>query len=799
MNRFLAASCPLPRRLALLLVTAGALCAQTAPAPTPAPARPPASAPAPADTETVQLLDFVVTSSRDVGYQSTHAAEVTRMNTAIEDIPMNVTVLNQQFIEDTLARTTENVLEYVPGFVATSNNDAWTVRGFGNANTKFINGFLQTESIGTVSVANIDRVEVLKGPAAVLFGQGGYAATVNRVTKRPLDRPEVTFSGGYGPLDTWRFELDATGPIGGKDSPFLYRVTGVFDEGEYYRRITHGEKAYSAAVTWKLAKDTRLTLEYLYVKEEDGGAVWRQPMWRGEPRGFTLPDGTFLDYGDNRQGYSAPGDFRRWERGFGMLDLQHAFTPNLQLRVQAAYDTKDQLYDETQPEQGSLTFLKDAVLMPKRWRVRIQDVENYRSRNELLARFSTGPAKHRALLGFSWDQADGLVWNRDGIYNRGGLASTAATLNQRWPTGNVGSRLNFYPNLTLAEFLVDMRRAGFNPNMIPPVNVMNPALSPPVQGKADRPPLPTTSARNLDKTRNTEFYLADIVSFMDDRLFVTGGVRHTKTADRRFNTTTNLVTFDSTADSTTYSTGLVYHLNREKSLTFYANANSSFIPTFVRQPDGSALDPEEGQQREFGMRFSLAEDRIQGLVSLYEIEQQNVTQDDPSRTDGDWFIQIAGLRSRGAEFSLNARFTENWSVMGGYSYTDSRDSQTRARTLYAPLHMFTAFNKYSIRSGKLKGLDVGFGSIYTGERPIDPTPLTSLGGITNTPSWVMQGEWRFDLILRYALPGKGRFKYVLGMKVQNLLDNQEIYKLADSNSVQRQPGRTIQTTLRIRF
>jgi iron complex outermembrane recepter protein len=776
----------------LLAAVGGVLCAQTASPPKPAPS------PAPEDPSAVELSAFEVTTGRDIGYQSTHAAEVTRMNTPISDIPMNVIVLNQEFIEDTLARTTENVLEYVPGFVPTSNNDSWTVRGFGNANTKFLNGFLQQESIGTVSVANVERVEVLKGPAAVLFGQGGYAATVNRVTKRPRDKAETTLRGGYGPLDTWRFELDTTGPIGAASSPFRYRVTGVYDDGEYYRRISHGEKAYSGVVSWQIARDTRLTAEYLYVKEEDGGAVWRQPMFRAEPKGFALADGTFLAYGDNRQGYSAPGDFRRWEREFAMVDLQHAFSRNLQLRVQFAYDTKDQLYDETQPEQGSLTFLKDAVLMPKRWRVRIQDVENYRSRNELLARFATGAARHRALLGFSWDQSDGLAWNRDGSYNRGGLSQTAAALNQRWPTGNVGSRFNQYPNLTLADFLGDIRRAGFNPNMVPPVNVMNPSVSSAVPAKADRPPLPA-GARNLDLTRNTEFYAADIVSFFEERLFVTGGVRHTKTADRRINSTSGVTTFDSRADSTTFSTGVVYHLNREKTLTLYANANSSFVPTFVRQPDGAALDPEEGQQKEFGVRFSVVDDRIQGLVSVYEIEQQNVTQDDPSRTDDDWFIQVEGIRSRGAELNLNARFTRSWSIMGGYAYNDSRDTRTGVRSMYAAYHMFTAFNKYAFRSGPLKGLDLGVGSIFIGDRPIDPAVLTSLGGIANTPSWTMPGEWRYDLVVRYALPLKGRVKYVLGAKVQNVLDNQEIYKLADSNSVQRQPGRTIQTSLSVRF
>lgn len=772
-------------RLLLSLLPA-TLLAQVAPAPRP-----------PAPGETVALSAFEVTTARDIGYQSTHAAEVTRMNTAIGDIPMNVTVLNQAFLEDTLARSTEDVLEYVPGFVPTSNNDSWTVRGFANANTKFLNGFLQQESIGKVSLANVERVEVLKGPAAVLYGQGGYAATVNRVTKRPLPRNETSVRANAGPVESWRAELDTSGPVGSAASPVRYRLTAVYDDGYYYRRITHGEKAVSAIVSWQVTRGTRVSLEHLFVREEDGGAVWRQPMMRAEPRGFAMPDGSFLAYGNNRQGYGSAGDIRRWDRGFTMLDVQHSFGPAVQLRLQAAHDTKDQLYDEHQPEQGSLTILKDAVLMPRRWRVRTQDVDNWRSRNEVVATFATGPVRHRALAGFSWDLSDGEIWNRDGIYNRGGLAATVATLNQRWPTISVGNRYNVFPTLTLAEVLADVRRAGYNPFMIPPLNVVDPERSPPVPAKADRPPLPAGN-RNLDRTENTEWYAADVASFLEERLFLTGGLRHTTTDDRRRNGLTGIQTYDNHADSTTFSAGVVWHLNAARSATLYANVNSSFVPVFLRQPDGTPLDPEQGNQKELGLRFSLARDRVQGLVSVYEIRQQNLAVDDPNR-DGDWYTQIDGVRSRGVEFSLNARFTEAWSLMGGYAYNDARDTRTNARSMYAPHHMATAFNKYAFRSGVLRGLDLALGSIFIGDRPIDPAVITTLGGIANTPTWTMPGKWRFDGVIRYAVPRAGRVRYVLGAKVQNVLDNQEIYKLGDSNSVQRQPGRTFQASLSAKF
>jgi iron complex outermembrane recepter protein len=740
---------------------------------------------------------FEVTTDTDVGYQSTRAAAVTRMDTPIEDIPMNVTVLNQEFMEDTLARTMEDVLEYVAGFVPTSNNDAWVVRGFGNANTKFLNGFLQQESIGTVSIANIERVEVLKGPAAVLFGQGGYAATVNRVTKRPLGKTHTQIRGSYvSPLEAYRVELDHGGPIGSSKSPFRYRINAVYDDGYYWRKITHQEKAYAGAFSWQISKNTLLVLDYIDVVETDGGAVWRQPMWRGDPNGFTLEDGTRLTYGNNRQGYAAEGDQRRWKRGFAMADLQHAFSDNLQMRIQFSRDTKDQLYEEHQPEQGSLTFLKDAVLMPRRWRTRTQDVTNLRSRNELVAKFSTGPADHRLLVGISWDQSSGLVWNQDGFYNRGGLAANNANLNRQWPTGHVGSRLNFYPNLTLAEFLSDIRLAGYNPNMPGPINVTDPARSPRILTAAERPPL-VAGARNLDYSKNLEYYLADVVSFFDGRFFLTGGIRQTETYDRRFNSTTERLTREGTADSTTYSTGTVWHLDRAKRFSLYANLNSSFNPEFRKQPDDTPLDPEEGNQKEIGLRYSLKDNKIQGMFSFYEIIQQNVAIPDTSR-DEDWFLQIDGLRSRGFEATVNSRFTDNWSVMGGYAYTDSRDTTTGAKQIYSPYHMFTAFNTYRFRSGGLKGLDLSLGSIYIGTRPIDSSLANSLGA-ANTPLWTMPAEWRFDLVAKYSFSMGSKVKYNVGLKVANLLDNQNIFKLADRVSYQRQPGRTYAFNVTAKF
>lgn len=87
------------------------------------------------------------------------------MNTPIENIPMNVTVFNQQFIEDLLATDTAQLLAYEASSVKTTENDGFLARGSASVGTNFLNGFAQTSGFGSQPLANIERVEIIRGPA----------------------------------------------------------------------------------------------------------------------------------------------------------------------------------------------------------------------------------------------------------------------------------------------------------------------------------------------------------------------------------------------------------------------------------------------------------------------------------------------------------------------------------------------------------------------------------------------------------------------------------------------------------
>lgn len=168
----------------------------TTPAPVPTAASAPAGATAPAaarDPSVVVLSAFEVTSDKDFGYLKTNAATATRIGMEIQKVPMAISVLSREFLDDTNARSLMDLLRYTssasgdtryamrrPGNEATAQG-AFTMRGFA-MNTIMRNGLFRYISYNMDSV---DRIEVVKGPAAVFFGQGFPGGVVNYISKQP--------------------------------------------------------------------------------------------------------------------------------------------------------------------------------------------------------------------------------------------------------------------------------------------------------------------------------------------------------------------------------------------------------------------------------------------------------------------------------------------------------------------------------------------------------------------------------------------------------------------------------------
>lgn len=738
-----------------------------------------AADPGKTEAEPVKLSVFEVTTSSDIGYQSANAAEATRMDTPIENIPMNVTVFNQQFIEDLLATDTSQLLAYEASSVKTTENDGFLARGSASVGTNFLNGFAQTSGFGSQPLANIERVEVIRGPAAVLYGSGGYGATYNRITKQPQFRTFNSARVIASDHRSFRTEIDTNLPLpvfGGKKLAF--RLNGILDRGRTWFGQRKMEDGLAPSLAWQIGPSTKLIAEYFYNWRENQ-ASWETPVHAGDPKGMVTGDGTY-HVTPRKIAWVSPGDYRRNTRQVAGLDFRHAFSGRLQFRSQFQYETKVQRQEETQANSDGLVILKDTALMPRVWRRIPRDTDNYRTRNELIWNFKTGPVSHRVLLGHGWMQQYDWNYTYRSPQNYGGLTGTRLTGNGVIADAAASAKYFTYPALSYAQFLADPKLAGFNPNLLLPINLFDRGAEPALPAVENRPPL-FLDTNTFTYLANQDYYANDVFSFADERVFVMAGIRHSDTARKVIayasGTFPNRVVLASpatayrTPGATTHSVGGVLHLNAAKTFTLYANLNTSFSPQFNLQPDGSNLDPETGEQKEIGLRFSLLRGRINGLVTYFDLLQDNVTVADttPGRTG--YFIQQSGQRSTGLEASINGRVTDNWLLMGGFSDTDARNEITGVAKDLSPRFRFTLFNRYNVSKGTFKGLNFSLGSIYTGTR--DLTNATARG----EPNWgPLPAWWRFDAIVGYKLRvPKSRFAWDFSLKVNNVADNRNIY------------------------
>ena len=758
---------------------------------------------APATTATaskeqaVQLSVFEVTTSKDIGYQSNNAAEVARMNTPIENIPMNVTVFNQQLIEDLVATTTDQLLAYEASAVKTTENDGFLSRGFSSVSANFLNGFSQTSGFGSQPLSNIERVEVIRGPAAVLYGAGGQGGVFNRITKRPKPTPFTTFRVIASDASSFRTEFDYNRPL--TEGKLGFRLNGVYDRSETWFGQLREEDVIAPSLLWTISRDTQISGEYFY-QHNVRQSSWETPVHAGNPHGLVTGDGVFRKI-PRKVAWVSPEDFRDNKRHVASVDLRHTFNANLQFRSQFQYEFKKQNNRETFAESQGVTILRDAALMPRRWRHEPRDTKNYRTRNEFVWNVATGPVKHRLLIGHAWDETydDNLSLRSPGNY--GGLTGAALTGNGVFANNAAGIDFNFFPNLTYAQFLADPTLAGFNVRNMLPLNLIDRGREPPVP-ISGRPALLIDGAGRSHFT-NQAVYVNDILSFAQDRVFVMGGFRYQDFRRESINwrsgdfpnavRLTSAPTVRSSDNQTTSSVGAVWHLDAAHDFSLYGNMNNSFDPQFTSQPDGSALNPTEGKQKEIGLRVKLLDGRISGLVTWFDIQLDNVLVADPSRLG--YFLQLRGLRSTGIELSLNARVTDNWYALASYSNTDSRNERTGAVQFLQPKNRFTAFNRYKFAAGPMKGLSLSLGTIYTGERPLQPTTTR------NAPNWgPLPDYWKVDTIASYRFRlGNRKIDYDVTFKINNVFDNQDIYYVGQPHRFTLDPGREWQFVAGVRF
>lgn len=222
--------------------------------------------------EIVSLNEFVVTAADERGYAAGNAISGTKTNTALKDLPYSITVITESVLRDINAVVPTDALQYVPGVTVTVqtnvnaqanplNSDGQIlVRGTGTF-YNLRNGVRIYEQPAAIS---IQRVEVVRGPAAVLYGVTKPGGVANFITKVPtFGKNSGRITATYGSFDSYRFSLDAN--YGAKVDNFAFRLLGSFQSANTQYVASRGtERAIHPILAWKPFKNTLLSFEYEY-------------------------------------------------------------------------------------------------------------------------------------------------------------------------------------------------------------------------------------------------------------------------------------------------------------------------------------------------------------------------------------------------------------------------------------------------------------------------------------------------------------------------------------------------------
>jgi catecholate siderophore receptor len=261
-------------------------------------------------------------SIRERGYQAPTAAAGTKTEAALRDVPQTVNVVPPDAIRDQAATSLQDVLKNVPG-VGFSHGDGQrdqvSIRGFTAIADQFVDGF-RDDALYFRDLSNIERIEVIKGPAAVLYGRGSSGGLINRVSKKPgSDLSEITLS--YGSWADKRGEFD----VARKDDALSWRVTGAAQDAGSYRSQQFLERqAFAPSVLLKLGAQDTLLLQADYLKDKrltDFGV----PAYQGKP--VDVAPGTYYGAANARE-----VDYSQSEVASTKLDYTHRFSDTLALR-----------------------------------------------------------------------------------------------------------------------------------------------------------------------------------------------------------------------------------------------------------------------------------------------------------------------------------------------------------------------------------------------------------------------------------------------------------------------------------
>ena len=696
----------------------------------------------PAD-DIVKLEAFQVTTTLG-HYNDTVSASAMKVSIPQIDLPFSVQGLNAAFLADVRTSRLEDAFGYVTGLNKQGEAaNQFTLRGFTAAGSNLqslqIDGLPGPSSrFASPPTINVERLEVLKGPTSVLYGQANPGGLLNVITKSPqatrrtsLSAFVSTFAGqtsGFADDNSFTVSLDTTGALD-EQKRWLYRLIVSYEDQKSFRDYYYQKNKYIyPSLTYKWSADTFLTVKGDWVREDrqanDGLAV---PFLNANLLppinvSLTAPDAKDTDYGESLTALFQTRLNADWAA---------------RATYRATYHTDSRASLEV-AQQAIVSNATDHRLSTIARRMRLQ--ENVKRYNFIDANVfgSVGPAnfRHTLIAGIN----GGKEWLDTDTIAQGGTVPALANINLYTSVPDIAVRGTFPTAFTAAGL--------------------------------------TAQRRRQTPFWNYGYYLSDQVKlgkFFDASL----GVRYDrqdsyqKTIARATGAATGL---KQSVSKTLPSAGLVFHPTADFSL--YASYCEGFKPQApgnVDLNDNPNFPTETSNQLEFGVKADAFNHTLTGGLSAYHIKKKNVlTGTGTNSPTGNPIANLSGLQeSKGIEANVAYQPRPHWQVQIGYTYIDARVKTSATAILVGalldntPHHAANFWTRYNFPAGRLKGLGLGAGAVYAGARQAIitnvPTTITinpTTRAVTATGRLELPGYTRGDLAVYYRT---GRLDYALNM------------------------------------
>lgn len=696
-------------------------------------------------SDVIDLPAFTVSTDQDVGYRAGNSVSATRIDTAIKDLPFSISAFTEQFISDIGAQDLNDIVLFAPGVTSgdkafVAGNNRYSIRGFDGDVPPQRNGFIGNRNVDS---ANVTRVEVVKGPASLLYGQIVPGGTVNYITKRPMPKRFVSFKASVGSDSDYRTVLDINQPL---NSRIGTRVVAAYENGSQWAETGESKSwLFAPSATLQVTKNLSLTLDYEKTHKEETPLLGMMPNtqitgFSSAPTAANFPNVSarsraqgLFDVGALNLGFLAATPLYREFNYVNNADYRKSDyeTFNIELnaklgehwRARANYNWNDKeifnkltglaqwdvlptaayrstglsLFDYLNEYQANPAgVLADStktqsVTLSRRKRLQVSTGSSNTYQAEASGKYEFGGTKLSPLLG---------AYRQYGVSS--GYTATA-------PTAQFFAAWNYFDRSTWDK-----------------------------TGDYDEMALPRDSAGGSTHSLETAYYGVLTATLFHDRVIAVGGARYDKFQSG------SATAFTYEATKTTPQFGVGFHVTKDALLfASYSNSflidstslmrpnpnydptknlNTSTNPNAIRVPAA----PTTGKGYELGLKTDFLSGRVSSTLSLFHLERanrvlnirQNVaglsTTGTPSSQEITFNSQGTVDQSEGVEFEITYSPLNNWQIYATAALMNIETTELDAPALRATTDPLVSGDYAAYSSGYAQAVSLIKGAVPEG-------------------------------------------------------------------------------------